>query len=136
MRVRPRSRREMARLKLLAAAAGMALPVLGGIGLLLFQPTLFYRLLARRAPEVLFTVPTHAPLIALTIDDGSGPLDVLADTVDCVGSRVVTPAQTTTYTLSGTSPAGVESLEITIVVDAPPVIDSFTSNFAAVQVGL
>jgi peptidoglycan/xylan/chitin deacetylase (PgdA/CDA1 family) len=63
----------MTRLKLLAAAAGMALPVLGGIGLLLFQPTLFYRLLARRSPEVLFTVPTHAPLIALTIDDGPDP---------------------------------------------------------------
>lgn len=74
-------------------------------------------------------------LTALTIDDGSGAVDVLADTIDCVGSRVVMPSQTTTYTLSGTSPAGVESLEITIVVDAPPVIDSFTSNFSAVQAG-
>jgi len=74
-------------------------------------------------------------LTELIIDDGSGPVDVLADTVDCIGSRVVAPAQTTTYTLSGTSPAGVESLEITIVVDAPPIIDSFTSNFSEVQVG-
>ena len=74
-------------------------------------------------------------LTALTIDDGSGPVDVLADTIDCAGSRVITPTQTTTYTLSGTSPAGVEDLEITIVVDAPPVIDSFTSNFMAVKAG-
>lgn len=72
-------------------------------------------------------------LTALTIDDGSGAVDVLADTVDCAGSRVVSPATDTTYTLVGTSPAGTESLEITILVGAPPLIDAFTSNLSAVQ---
>ncbi|MGI9241035.1 MAG: LamG domain-containing protein [Verrucomicrobiales bacterium] len=74
-------------------------------------------------------------LTELSIDDGSGPVDVLGDTVDGVGSRVVSPTTTTTYTLSGTSPVGTEELEVTIVVDEPAVIDSFTASAGNVSAG-
>ncbi|MDB4296856.1 LamG domain-containing protein, partial [Akkermansiaceae bacterium] len=74
-------------------------------------------------------------LTALTVDDGSGPLDVLAQTVDCNGVLSISPTVTTTYTLEGTGPLGTESLEVTIVVDEPAVVNSFSASFAEVPAG-
>ena len=74
-------------------------------------------------------------LSSLTIDDGSGPVDVTADTIDCNGTLSVSPAVSTTYTLTGTGPLGTEALEVTIVVDEPAVVNSFTSSFDVVPVG-
>ncbi|MGC6426200.1 MAG: LamG-like jellyroll fold domain-containing protein [Akkermansiaceae bacterium] len=74
-------------------------------------------------------------LTALTIDDGTGPVDVLADTVDCFGTMTVSPTVTTTYTISGEGPLGTESIELTVVVDEPAVVDSFTSNFDEIPAG-
>ena len=74
-------------------------------------------------------------LSSLTLDDGSGPIDVLAQTLDCQGQLSVTPSKTTTYTLSGEGPQGSEDLEVTVVVDEPAVIDFFSANSAAVASG-
>jgi len=74
-------------------------------------------------------------LTSLTVDDGTGPVDVLGTTVDCIGSLVVSPTADTTYTLTGTSPVGTEMLEVTVSIDSPPLIDSFTSNLPEVQSG-
>jgi hypothetical protein len=74
-------------------------------------------------------------LTSLTIDDGSGPVDALPDTVDYQGGLTVSPTATTTYTLAGTGPLGSESLEVTIVVDEPAVIDTFTSSAESVAQG-
>ena len=74
-------------------------------------------------------------LSSLTIDDGSGPVDVTADTIDCNGTLSVSPAVSTTYTLTGTGPLGTEALEVTIVVDEPAVVNSFTSSLDVVTVG-
>ncbi|MDA7629878.1 LamG domain-containing protein [Akkermansiaceae bacterium] len=74
-------------------------------------------------------------LTSLTIDDGTGPIDALGDTTDCLGSLTVSPTTTTTYTLTGEGPLGMETLEVQIVVDEAAVIDSFTSNFSQVSVG-
>ncbi|MDB4356642.1 LamG domain-containing protein [Akkermansiaceae bacterium] len=71
-------------------------------------------------------------LTSLTIDDGTGPIDALGDTTDCLGSLTVSPTATTTYTLTGEGPLGMETLEVQIVVDEAAVIDSFTSNFSKV----
>lgn len=68
-------------------------------------------------------------LTALTIDDGTGPVDVLAQTTDCNGLLSISPIATTTYILEGTGPLGTESLEVTVVVDEPAVVTSFTSSF-------
>ena len=74
-------------------------------------------------------------LSSLTIDDGSGPVDVTADTIDCNGTLSVSPAVSTTYTLTGSGPLGTEALEVTIVVDEPAVVNSFTSSLDVVIVG-
>ena len=74
-------------------------------------------------------------LTSLTLDDGSGPVDVRPQTIDCLGGISVSPTVTTTYTLSGTGPVGTESLEVIVVVDEPAVVESFTSNVSKVPVG-
>lgn len=74
-------------------------------------------------------------LTSLTFDDGSGPVDVLPDTVDCEGGVTVSPTETTTYTLSGTGPQGSEELEVTVIVDEPAIIDDFSSSGNSVPVG-
>ena len=74
-------------------------------------------------------------LTSLTIDDGTGPVDVLGNTTECRGSLTVSPTATTTYTLTGVGPLGAESLEVEIIVDEAAVIDRFTSNFSEVSVG-
>ncbi|MGB1889545.1 MAG: LamG-like jellyroll fold domain-containing protein, partial [Akkermansiaceae bacterium] len=67
-------------------------------------------------------------LSSLTLDDGTGPIDVLAKTADGEGSIMVSPTATTTYTLIGVGSFGSESLEIVITVDEGAVINSFSSN--------
>lgn len=67
-------------------------------------------------------------LTSLTLDDGSGPVNVLPETVGSEGSFTVSPTTTTTYTLTGVGPVGTESLEVTITVDEPAVIESFTAS--------
>ena len=62
----------------------------------------------------------------LTLDNGIG--DVLPITVDGSGTIEVMPTETTTYVLSGEGPAGDATAEITIAVNSPPTIDSFTSS--------
>lgn len=74
-------------------------------------------------------------LISLTLDDGTGPVDVLPQTVDCEGSISVSPTATTTYTLTGTGALGTESIEVEITVDEPAVINSFTSNVTEASPG-
>jgi peptidoglycan/xylan/chitin deacetylase (PgdA/CDA1 family) len=64
--------------------------VVGAFGLILFillllQPELLLSRLRRRSPEVLYSVDTQAPIVALTIDDGPDPksspiiLDILEE---------------------------------------------------------
>lgn len=67
-------------------------------------------------------------LTSLTLDDGTGPVDVLVETSDGIGSISVSPTSTTTYTLNGQGPVGSESLEVTIVVDEAVVINEFTTS--------
>jgi hypothetical protein len=74
-------------------------------------------------------------LTSLTLDDGTGPVDVLPQTVDCRGAMSISPTATTTYTLTGTGSRGTESLEVEIAVDEPTVINSFTSNETEVSPG-
>lgn len=74
-------------------------------------------------------------LTVLMIDDGTGPVDVLGSTVDCEGSLIVSPAVTTTYTMSGEGPLGTESVEVTVSVDELPVINTFEPNFTEVPAG-
>ncbi|MGJ8695203.1 MAG: LamG-like jellyroll fold domain-containing protein [Verrucomicrobiaceae bacterium] len=74
-------------------------------------------------------------LTSLTLDDGSGPVSVAAQTTDCEGGIPVSPTVTTTYTLEGTGPVGTESLELTVVVNEPAVVNSFTSNFSEIPPG-
>jgi hypothetical protein len=74
-------------------------------------------------------------LTALTLDDGTGPVDVLTQTMDGEGGIMVSPTVTTTYTLTGTGPLGTETLEVGITVDEAAVINSFTSNADAVSPG-
>lgn len=72
---------------------------------------------------------------SLTLDDGTGPIDVLPQTVDCEGSITVSPTATTTYTLTGTGSLGTETLEVEITVDEPAVINSFSSNVTEASPG-
>lgn len=74
-------------------------------------------------------------LSSLTLDDGTGPIDVLLQTIDGEGSIVVSPAATTTYTLIGTGSLGSESVEVEITVDETAVINSFVSNVAEASPG-
>jgi hypothetical protein len=74
-------------------------------------------------------------LTTLTLDDGTGPVDVLPQTTDCIGGVPVSPAVTTTYTLSGDGPLGPESFEFTIIVDEPAVVDRFSANINEVPIG-
>ena len=74
-------------------------------------------------------------LSSLTLDDGTGPIDVLVQTIDGEGSIVVSPAATTTYTLIGTGSLGSESVEVEITVDEAAVINSFVSNVAEASPG-
>ncbi len=74
-------------------------------------------------------------LTSLTLDGGTGPVDVLGQTTEGLGNATVSPTATTTYTLEGTGPLGTESLEFTIVVDEPAVVDDFSSSAAAVVGG-
>lgn len=74
-------------------------------------------------------------LTSLTLDDGSGPVDVSGNTTDCEGFLTVSPTTTTTYTLTGDGPLGVESLEVTVVVDEPAVVDDFSTSASFVPVG-
>ncbi len=65
---------------------------------------------------------------AMSIDQGVG--DVLANTEGNPGERffgdvLVSPTETTTYTLTGTTPFETDTLSVTVVVDPPPVIDAF-----------
>jgi hypothetical protein len=74
-------------------------------------------------------------LSSLTLDDGTGPIDVLAQTIDGEGSIMVSPTVTTTYTLTGVGSLGSESLEIAIAVDESAVINSFVSSVAEASPG-
>ncbi len=67
-------------------------------------------------------------LTSLTLDDGTGAIDVLGETSDGAGSISVSPTSTTTYTLNGQGPVGTELLEVTIVVDEPVVINEFATS--------
>lgn len=62
----------------------------------------------------------------LSLDNGIG--DVLPITADGSGTIEVMPTTTTTYVLSGEGPAGDATAEVTIAVNSPPIIDSFTST--------
>ncbi len=74
-------------------------------------------------------------LSSLTLDDGTGPIDVLAQTIDGEGSIMVSPTETTTYILSGIGTLGSELLEVEITVDEAAVINSFVSNLAEASPG-
>jgi hypothetical protein len=74
-------------------------------------------------------------LSSLTLDDGTGPIDILAQTIDGEGSIMVSPTVTTTYTLTGVGSLGSESLEIAIAVDESAVINSFVSSVAEASPG-
>lgn len=74
-------------------------------------------------------------LTSLTLDDGTGPIEVLPQTTDCRGAVTVSPTVTTTYTLSGDGPLDPESLEYTIIVDEPAAVDSFSANITEVPAG-
>ena len=74
-------------------------------------------------------------LSSLTLDDGTGPIDVLAQTIDGEGSIIVSPTATTTYALTGVGSFGSESLEIAIAVDESAVINSFVSSVAEASPG-
>jgi len=74
-------------------------------------------------------------LSSLTLDDGTGPIDVLAQTIDGEGSIMVSPTETTTYILSGIGSLDSESLEVEITVDEAAVINSFVSNLAEASPG-
>lgn len=75
-------------------------------------------------------------LTSLTLSDGiNPPVDVLGNVVGYEGMHPVSPTVTTTYTLVGTSPIGTESLQFTLVVDEPAVVDSFTSSVPTVPAG-
>ncbi|MEZ5326372.1 MAG: LamG domain-containing protein [Verrucomicrobiales bacterium] len=69
----------------------------------------------------------------LTLDSGIG--DVLPITVDGSGSIEVQPTATTTYTLSGEGPIGDGTAQVTIAVNSPPIIDSFTTSATEVISG-
>ena len=74
-------------------------------------------------------------LSSLTLDDGTGPIDILAQTIDGEGSIMVSPIVTTTYTLTGVGSLGSESLQIAIAVDESAVINSFVSSVAEASPG-
>lgn len=74
-------------------------------------------------------------LTSLTLDDGTGPVDVLGQTTEGLGAITVSPSATTTYTLSGTGPLGTEMLEVMIVVDEAAVIDDFSTSSAVAVPG-
>lgn len=86
-----------------------------------------------QSAEVSWWVSTA--LTSLTLDDGTGPVDVLGLTTECLGGTTVSPITTTTYALTGTGPLGTEILEVTIVVDEPAVIDDFSANTGEVVAG-
>ena len=69
----------------------------------------------------------------LTLDNGIG--DVVPITVDGNGSIEVMPTMTTTYVLTGEGPAGNETAEVTIEVNSPPTIESFTASANALIKG-
>lgn len=100
--------------------------------LISFESDFDYRDSGQSAEVSWFVSPA---LTALTLDDGSGPIDVLPSTTDGTGSLTVSPTATTTFTLSGTGPLGTESLELTIVVDEPAVIDEFTASNTSIPAG-
>ena len=64
----------------------------------------------------------------LILEDGSGPADVSGDTAGGTGGVTRNPTVTTTYTLTGTSGTVSTARALTVLVDAPPVIGTFTSN--------
>ncbi|MGC6457215.1 MAG: LamG domain-containing protein [Akkermansiaceae bacterium] len=97
-----------------------------------FESDFDYRDSGQSAELTWFVSPA---LTSLTLDDGTGPVDVLANTTDGNGSRIISPTATTTYTLNGTGPLGTESLEITIVVDEPSVINEFTASNTTIPAG-
>lgn len=70
---------------------------------------------------------------SLTIDNEIG--DVLASTTDGKGSIEVMPTATTTYILTGETPDGSVTAEVTIVVDPPPNIASFSASAASLLAG-
>ena len=80
---------------------------------------------------------TSDPMALLTLDDGTGPVDVLPGLVDEMGSMVVSPTEDTTYTLTGTGGAAgcTEIARVTILVDPVPVINSFTASATDVSEG-
>lgn len=74
-------------------------------------------------------------LRSLTLDNGTGPIDVLAQTIGGEGSIMVSPTATTTYTLIGIGSLGSESLEVKITVDEAAVINAFVSSVAEASPG-
>jgi hypothetical protein len=74
-------------------------------------------------------------LRSLTLDNGTGPIDVLAQTIGGEGSIMVSPTATTTYTLIGIGSLGSESLEVEITVDEAAVINAFVSSVAEASPG-
>ena len=75
-------------------------------------------------------------LTSLTLSDGiAPPVNVLPNTVDCDGGISVSPTATTTYTLEGVSSIGTESLQVTVRVDEPAVIESFSASSETVVAG-
>ena len=74
-------------------------------------------------------------LRSLTLDNGTGPIDVLEQTIGGEGSIMVSPTATTTYTLIGIGSLGSESLEVEITVDEAAVINAFVSSVAEASPG-
>ena len=74
-------------------------------------------------------------LRSLTLDNGTGPIDVLEQTIGGEGSIMVSPTATTTYTLIGIGSLGSESLEVKITVDEAAVINAFVSSVAEASPG-
>lgn len=61
---------------------------------------------------------------------------VVADKLSATGSRTVRPTETTLYTLTARNRSGVQTTRaVTVVVQQPPAITSFTANPASIGVG-
>jgi len=77
-----------------------------------------------------WTITNPSPTLVLTLDDGSGPVDVTSDTnlTTGEGSRQVSPATNTTYTLTLD---GGNSMDLTVLLGEALSLDSDTNLVAS-----
>jgi peptidoglycan/xylan/chitin deacetylase (PgdA/CDA1 family) len=100
-------------------------------GLVLFQPEWIFTKLSQRSPEVLYSVETNQPMVALTIDDGPDPettpliLDILADW----------DVQATFFVITDRIP-GNENLIRRILSEGHEIGNHMTSDEPSIQLGL